>query len=141
MKNKKINFIPGLGEKPSDYKALSKYLNIIDVDWNNCKTKIGKVDTLIGFSLGAVLAVIHAEKSKVETLILCSLTPLENLKDVKANEIIFIVGSKEKFCLENIRRVYKTLKCKKRIIIIPKAGHRITGEYREKLLELIKDIS
>ena len=77
---KKINFIPGLGEKPRDYKALSKYFNIVNIDWNNGKTKLGKIDTLIGFSLGGIIAMMHAEKSKVKTLILCSIPPIDNLK-------------------------------------------------------------
>ena len=135
----KINFIPGLGEKPKDYIAISKYLNVVDIDWNNCRTSLGKVDTLIGFSLGGILACMHTEKNKVKKLILCSPTPMENMDDVKADEIIFLVGSKEKWALQNIHRIYKKLKCKKTIIIIPGAEHKITGNYRKKLLELIKD--
>jgi len=129
-----------LGEKPHHYKALSKYLNIINVDWNNCKTRIGKVDTLIGFSIGAILAYIHTEKSRVKKLILCSPTPVEDPRGVSADEIIFIVGSKEKFCLKNIRRIYKKLKCKKSIIIVPEATHSITGNYRKKLLEIVNSL-
>jgi len=140
MKQEKINFIPGLGEKPRDYKALSKHLKIIDVDWNTGKTKpeLGKMNTLVSFSLGVLVACIHTKKSRVKRLILCSPTPMENLKEVKASEIIFMVGSKEKFCLENVQRVFKTLKCKKSIIVVPGADHRMTGNYRKKLLEVVE---
>lgn len=132
----KINFIPGLGEKPNEYKALSKYFNIVDIDWNNGKTNLGKIDTLIGFSLGCVVACMHAEKTKVKKLILCSLTPEENLGKIKVDEVIFLVGEKEKFVLSNVRRIYKDLKIKKSIVIVPKAGHKITSNYAKKLIEV-----
>ena len=55
---------------------------------------------------------------------------------VKADEIIFMLGSKERFCLQNVRRVYKTLKRKKSIIVVRGADHKIAGKYRKKLLEI-----
>lgn len=140
-KDKRIQFLPGLGEKPREYKRLSKYLKTLDVDWNTGKITppIKKTDVLIGFSMGAVLACEYALKYKVKTLILCSLTPMvESLKKVKADQIIFMVGEKEKWVIKNIERVSKTLTCKKSIIVVPKADHRITGAYQKKLLDIIK---
>lgn len=140
IKDKKIQFIPGLGEKPKEYERLSKYLETLDVDWNTGKItpQIKRCDILIGFSMGAILACEYALKHKVKKLILCSLTPMvESLKEVKVDEVIFMVGSKEKFCLKNIRRVSKTLKCKISVIIIPRADHKIVGEYKNRLLKII----
>ena len=138
-KNKKILFIPGLGERAKDYKHLSKYMEIYNIDWNKIRLPRGKPDILIGFSMGAALACEYAEDHKVNTLILCSLTPnINTLKGLKAREVIFIIGEKEKWAYKNNRRLAKTLRCKWRIIVVPKADHKIVGNYRKKLLEVIK---
>jgi len=134
---KKINFYYGLGDKASNYEVLSKYLNIIKIDWNNPeKVKAPKRDIVVGFSMGCLLALDYVEKHRVKKLILCSLPPCEKLVIVKADEIIFMLGSKERFCLQNVRRVYKTLKRKKSIIVVRGADHKIAGKYRKKLLEI-----
>ena len=57
-KNKKIVFIPGLGERAKDYKRLSEYMKIYDIDWNRIRLPKGKIDVLIGFSMGADLACV-----------------------------------------------------------------------------------
>ncbi len=142
LKIKKINFIPGLGEKLKDYGVLSKYLNIVDVDWNDGKIKIGKVDILAGFSMGAVLACEYSIKHKLKILILCSTTPgAETLKKVKADKVIFMAGEKEKWLIKDIKRISKTLPKKtiREIIIIPKADHKITGNYLKELLSTLKE--
>ena len=100
--------------------------------------RIQSTDIIIGFSFGAILACEYTIKHKIKTLILCSLSPgAETLVDIKADNVIFLAGEKEKWVLKNIRRLSKTLKCKKSIIIIPKASHKIVGEYQKKLLEII----
>jgi esterase/lipase len=140
MKNKKnkVIFIPGLSEHAKNYPFLSKYTNIYDIDWNVADLPKGKYDIVIGFSLGAVLACEYSLKHKVKKLILCSLTPCtESLKDVQAEDVTFLVGEKEKWCLKEIKRVAKTLNCKKEIIVVPRADHKITGNYRKKLLEVL----
>lgn len=135
---KKIKFIPGFPEQPSDYKELSRYLDIVKIDWNKPRLNFNKIKTLTTFSFGGVLALEYALRKKVDVLVLCSLTPsIETLEKVKADRVIFIVGEKEKWCLKNIRRVSKTLKCRKSIIVVRGAGHKITGNYRKKLLEVI----
>ncbi|KKR31816.1 MAG: hypothetical protein UT65_C0016G0011 [Parcubacteria group bacterium GW2011_GWF2_39_8b] len=138
---KAITFLYGLGDL-SEYKSLSKYFHIPRIDWNKSTItpKIGRVDVLVGFSLGCILAYIHAEKNKVKTLIMCSPTPAESLKTLKVKKIIFLVGEKEKWCLKEIQRVAKTLKCGWKVIVIPKADHRIIGNYRKKLLEVVNEI-
>ncbi len=37
MKNKKMIFFPGLGERAKDYKHISKYIDVYNIDWNNIK--------------------------------------------------------------------------------------------------------
>lgn len=140
-KNKeKIQFLPGLGEKPRHYKHLSKYLKVLDVDWNTGQIKpaIRRADIITGFSMGAVLVCEYATKHKVKTLILCSLTPgAETLKRVQAEEVIFLVGEKEKWVLKEVKRVRKTLKCRNSIVVITGADHKITGKYKSRLIEII----
>lgn len=141
MKKRKISFVPGFPEKPSDHKVLSRYLNVVKVDWNNPKLHLTKQKILAAFSFGGILALKYALRNKVETLVLCSLTPaIETLKKVKVDKVIFMVGGKEKWCLRHIRQVSKTLKCDYSIIIVPGEGHKIVGNYRKKLLEVIGDL-
>ena len=75
-------------------------------------------------------------------LVLCSLTPsIETLEKIKAERVIFIVGEKEKWCLKNVRRVAKTLKCPKSIVIVPGASHKIVGNYKKRLLMVIDNLT
>lgn len=140
---KKINFYYGLGDRASNYKAFSKYFNIIKIDWNKPeKVKSPRCDIAVGFSMGCLLALDYIEKHRVKKLILCSLPPCEKLGAVNANEIIFMAGSKEKFILKNIRSLAKKLsqKTKYRIIVVPRADHRIVREYKKRLLEITTNI-
>src|SRR3990167_6967865 len=134
--SKKIPFLYGLGQNKSQYKELSKFCDVKKINWNNgslAKLKLGKPDTLIGFSLGAMLACMHAEKYHVKTLILCSPTPDETLKNIKADKVIFLVGEKEFWVRENILRLSKTLECSWSLIVIPNGDHQIKGEYFKRL--------
>lgn len=137
--NKKIQFLPGLGEKPKEYKQLSKHLNILNVDWNTGKIipPIKKCDVLVGFSMGAIGVCEYALKHRVKTLILCSMTTgVESLKKVKADKIIFLVGEKEKWTIKDMLRISKPLK-NKEIHIIKKGDHKIDKNYQKKLMEII----
>lgn len=141
LKNKKIVFIPGLGERARDYEHLSKYMKIYDIDWNKIRLPRGKINILVGFSMGAALACEYAENHKIDTIILCSLTPcIETLETLKAKEIIFIVGEKEKWAYKNNLRAAKTIKCKWKIVVVPKANHKINKDYKKALLEVIKNL-
>jgi alpha/beta superfamily hydrolase len=138
---KKIKFLHGLGDR-SYYKSLFKYFNVLDIDWNNgslSKLRLGKPEILVGFSLGCMLALMHAEKHKVKTLVLCSMSPgMESLKEVKADKIIFMAGEKEKWLIKDLKRVSKTFKNKSEIIVIPGTDHWINKKYLKKLLEVIQ---
>jgi len=143
MYKNKIKIIIGLGEQASEYRSLSKYLDIVQPDWNNgslSKMKIGKQDILVGFSLGCMIATMYAEKNKVKTLILCSPSPDETLEKVKADKVVFIIGEREKFVFENVKRVAKTLRCSSEIIKVPKSGHKIDKNYQKVLLNLLRII-
>jgi alpha/beta superfamily hydrolase len=140
LKNKKIVFIPGLGERAKDYVSFPKNIKIYNIDWNKIRLPRGKIDALIGFSMGAALACEYAEEHEIDTLVLCSLTPcIDTLEGLKAKEVIFILGEKEKWAHENNTRLAKTLKCKHRIIVIPKADHKIIENYKKKLIEIVNN--
>lgn len=135
----KPTFLYGLSEK-KEFSHLSKYFNIPKIDWNKgiVTPKIKEKHILIGFSLGCIIACIHAEKTKVNTLVLCSPSPDETLKNIKANKVVFIFGEKEKWIAENVVRMAQTLKCKYDIYIVPNATHKITKTYLSLLLNIIK---
>ena len=131
----KAIFYHGLGEKKKNYASLSKHLIVADIDWNTEKATSAKnCDTVISFSLGAIFSLDVALKRKLKKLILCSPTPFESLGKCKAEEVIFIIGEKEKF----LQKVFKPL-CKKNVkmIIVPKGDHRIDKNYEKVLLENI----
>lgn len=141
IKHNKPIFFCGLGEKPKNYKFLSKYFEIINIDWNKIKLPKFKADVAIGFSMGAALACEYAEEHEINTIILCSLTPcIDTLEGLKAKEVIFILGEKEKWAYKNNIRLAKTLICKYRIILIPKAGHKIDANYRATLFNTLESL-
>jgi len=140
-KNKKIVFIPGLGERAKDYNSLSAHMKVFNIDWNKIRLPRGRIDILVGFSMGAALACEYAEEHKVDTIILCSLTPsIDTLRGLKVKKAFFILGEKEKWAYKNNARLSKTLKCRSEIIVIPGAGHKIVGNYRKKLLETLRNL-
>jgi pimeloyl-ACP methyl ester carboxylesterase len=140
MNNKPI-FIPGSGEKPSKYRSLSKYFDVREVDWNTDKVTppLKKAEILAGFSMGCAIIAEYAAIHKVEKLVFCSLPPCETLISLKAAEVVFIVGEKEEFILKNVRRVAKTLpkSTKRKIVVVPEAGHMIDANYREMLISAL----
>ena len=123
--------------KPKDCGSLSKYMTVIGIDWNTdiCKPKVKNADIVVSFSLGAAFALEYASKYKVKKLILCSATPFETLKGIKADEIILITGEKEKFLIQNYRRLMKLRKCQ--LIIVPKTDHRLTREYVKTIVSYL----
>lgn len=142
-KIKKIYFAPGLGEKPQNYKTFSKHMTLLDVDWNTGKytPKITKPDVIISFSLGLCFTFDYALKHHVDTLVFCSPTPgVETLKGIKTDKIICTVGEKETWVLQDFKRLLKTTDIPSEIIIVPSADHKITGEYKKKLLELVQEL-
>ena len=129
-------FLYGLGDKQSDYKSLSKHFYIPKINWNTVKIeKMPKeVGVLAGFSMGACLAIDYAMKHRVKKLVLCSLPPgIESLENIKAGEIVFMAGEKEKWVIEDMAR----LRTKNQLIIsVRDTGHKINKAYREELLKI-----
>jgi len=141
MKFNKPSFFYGLGDKASLYKTMQKYVNIVPIDWNNVKIHNLKTDIVIGFSFGGIWACEYTLKHKIKTLILCSMTTgVESLDMLKVDEVIFIAGENEKWVIKDIKRLSKTLKCKWRLIIVPNAEHKLSGEYRQVLTKLIREL-
>lgn len=142
MIKSKITFLYGQGLK-KDFKKFEKYFNVPKINWNTWEVKIPKnTNTLIGFSMGAILACEYSTKKKIDNLVLCSIMPgIETLMDVKAKQVFFLVGEKEKWVISEISRISKTLTSKYSIIIIPNADHRITGDYEKKLLEIVEKLN
>ena len=131
----KTIFYPGLGETKKNYKSLSKHLIVADIDWNTGKATSSKnCDTVVSFSLGNVFSLDIALKRKLKKLILCSPTPFESLGRHKAEEVIFIIGEKEKF----LQKIFKPL-CKKNVkmVIVPKGDHKIDKNYQKIILQNI----
>lgn len=136
MKLKPI-FYPGLGETKRNYRSLSKYLRIADIDWNTGKTTpAGDCNTIVSFSLGVVFALHVATRKKLRKLILCSPTPFESLGKYRADEVVFVIGEQEKF----LQEIFKPL-CKGsvRMVIVPGADHKINRVYQNILLDLLDD--
>lgn len=125
MKTKQIPFIIGLGQKATQYRSLSKL-------------KLGRPEIIAGFFLGCMIATMHAEKHKVKTLILCSPTPDETLKNIKADTVIFLAGTKEKWVIQEIKRMRKTLKSTRNSTnLIPNTGHKMNKDYQKVLLGVL----
>lgn len=144
MKNikDKIIFIPGLTERMKDYRdVFPMSVDILPIDWNVCKLPKKGYKTVVGFSMGAVLALEYALKYRVDTLILCSMTPMVGqIKGIKAKKVIMMVGEKEphiQAVLNNYRKMSHALKDKWTICVVPKAIHKIGKEYTRTILSFI----
>ena len=141
---KKSVFLYGLGDRKSDYRSLEKYFLVPKIDWNRERIipKLGKrVDVLVGFSFGGILGCLHAMKHNVGTLVLCSLPPgLETLEKVRAEKVIFMAGEREEWCIKDLKRIARTLpRYLWKIVIVPKADHKIVGNYKKELLKIVSD--
>lgn len=139
MKNK-TNFyiIPGYGHSPKarPYKEIAKCAtrkgfcaSVLEIDWNcplsQQKISLKKNDTILGFSLGAVLARYSYGKTVCKKLILCSETPLYR---ISKKEILEVTLNNASFAedLYNLKSVISKIK------IPSKHCFRLSGE-QEKL--------
>lgn len=136
MKN--ILFFPGLGERVSDYKSiLPKFINVAKINWNTGKytPKINTYDTVVSFSLGAIFPLEYARKKKIKKLIICSPTPFETMKGLKVGGVVFVVGQKEKFIIENVKRIAREVKAK--VFIVKDGDHKIEDKYYKTLVSVL----
>lgn len=141
-------FIHGLGEQASNYRSLSRYFDLYNIDWNRPLTnQIKKIprkhDVIIGFSWGAVAACLYAGQSPVKLLVLCSLpagVDATYMASLKAGKVIFLFGEQEKWPTKDNRRITKQMRKQlTRKIIVTNEGHRITEPYLKTILKIIED--
>lgn len=168
---KKIYLIPGLGENCNliRYKKLAVALKKkgyvvigINPDWYQPLSEqifsIEKDSMVCGFSFGAVLAYLVAQKYPCEKAILASLSPIHkfsytslkkdymsHMSEEKAEKIAKDI-KQIKINLNNIKTPIVTLVGENEKImkgekmadfIVPKAEHFMTGEYIECILKLV----
>lgn len=159
MKN--IYIIPGWQES-SKYKiyqtlamlAKKKGYDVLfyDVDWNKPLSKqifsVQENSVIIGFSLGAVLAHLIAQKYKCRKLILASMTPPHSFKDMKLkNELINLLGQS---FIEDISKklhskhyalnqviIYGDREGEQGDVIVPHTGHRLNRRYNKEIINLL----
>lgn len=165
----KIYLIPGMGEncKMVRYKKLAEALTLkgfevvpINPDWYRPiseQTFPTEKDAIIfGFSMGAVLAYLVAEKYPCKKLILASISPIHTFtiknqvdfyskhmkihlakaiaKDIKSIKISF-----KNFRTPFVRLVgeLEITPGEKADIVVPKTGHRITKTYTKYIVDLV----
>jgi len=167
-----IYIIPGQGENCNlaRYKSLSSDLikkgyvvHPVNPDWykpiSNQVFKIEKNSIIIGFSFGAVLAYLLAEKYSCKKLILASPSPIHTFKESdfvdslkpymsKANALeIFKDLKKIKINLHTLKSPYVTLMGQKETMVknetpaqiyVPRTGHYLGKTYIKYILNQIQ---
>jgi pimeloyl-ACP methyl ester carboxylesterase len=154
-----IYIIPGWKES-SQYKiyqslaalAKKKGYDVIfyEIDWDKSLSSqifpVQKNAIILGFSLGAILAHLIAQKYECRKLILASMTPLHSFKNNKAKkELIDLLGHafvediSKKLRIKNRARsqviVYGDREGEQGDIIVPRTGHRLNARYIKELVE------
>ncbi len=133
--------------KKKGYKVI-----FYEIDWGKKMSEqifpIEKNSIIFGFSLGAILALLIAQKYECQKLLLASMTPLYSFKDKEIkNALIDLLG---KDFINDIDKNIKTKsKSKEKVvmygdrekengdIIIPKTGHRLNSRYIEAVKNLL----
>ncbi len=158
---KSFYIIPGWKEY-SRYKVYQSLANIAkkkgyevifyEIDWGKKMSEqifpVEKNSIVFGFSLGAILALLIAQKYECKKLILASMTPLYSFKDKEMRKaLIDLLGA------DFIDDVIKNLKTKNKAlnqisiygdkeeedgdILVPKTGHRLNERYNKIITDLI----
>jgi hypothetical protein len=158
---KKFYIIPGWGEtcRRRQYQDLGKAVIkkgyepvFIKVDWKNKISEqifsVEKASVVFGFSLGALLARLVAQKNECELLIFASMTPLRHFKGGEQEKMLVdVVGNN--FVNDVKKNLKNKIKAKRNILIygdkegekgdfiIKNTDHEISKNYIKKILELI----
>lgn len=156
---KKLYIIPGWGEtcRRTQYQNLGKSIKrhevvFVKVDWTKKISdqifSVEKDSIIFGFSLGAILARLIAQRYRCELLILASMTPLRHFKGGKEEKLLIEVVGKS--LVADIKKNLKnTIKANKKVLIygdrenekgdcvIKNTGHEISRNYIKKVLEII----
>ncbi|MDQ1281687.1 MAG: hypothetical protein QG630_38 [Patescibacteria group bacterium] len=160
-KEKIFYIIPGWKESPErgPYQKLKKiaeekgYKVILkNINWKrSIKDQlfdIEKKSTVFGFSLGAVIARLVAQKSECEKIILASMTPLKyftnkkftpDLVEICGKDFVYDIKSilKKKHLAKQGISLYGELEKEKADIIIPKTDHEINNSYLKAIKNII----
>ncbi len=159
--NKNLYIIPGWEDSPyqKEYKELQKNAEekgyrvyFVEVDWKKPLSEqvitVPKNAIIFGFSLGAILAWLIAQKNTCEHIILASMTPhysFEN-EEIK-NALIEITG--EKFTMDIINHLNKNHLAKhqtimygdkeeeKADILILNTNHELNSEYVKQIVNIL----
>lgn len=129
-----IYIIPGLEEKKYNFPKYVKYLYLSIDDIFNLP-KLPNDSTLIGFSIGAVIAYLISLKSPVKKLILCSPSPIIVKYKKPKGDIYVLSGNKEEI---RMKKYAQTLAKKLGGILIKvNSGHKLTDTYIRTILKIL----
>lgn len=159
---KKIFYIiPGLKEscdsKPYCFLAdavreMGYKVVCIDVNWAKPLSSqvftVQKGAILFGFSLGAILAWLVAQKYTCQHLILASMTPHYSFTNPKIKKALVDLTGKEFIgdIVNNLKTkhrakrwtvMYGDREKEKADVLVPKTGHRINSNYVKEILKII----
>lgn len=158
---KKFYIIPGWEESPTEkqYKDLAnvarkKGYSVVlkKIDWKKPLSSqifnVSKNSTIFGFSLGAILAWLLAQKKSCEHIILASMTPHYSFTNKKikndlaelvglsfVNDLIKNLDSKHKAKKQTI--IYGELEKEPGDILIKNTEHELTKDYIEEVAKLL----
>ena len=159
---KKILYImPGWEEK-CNYKPYQLLANVAkkngyevihkNIDWKKpLSSQIFSIPheaVLFGFSLGAILAWLVAQKNPCRHLILASMTPRHNITDPIIKKTLIDLAGK-RFVEDVITHLKSTHQAKKQTIIygdreeetadiiVPKTGHRLNNNYIAEIAKIL----
>jgi len=156
-----IYIIPGWEEttKRKPYKLLAEEARkkgydvvLSNVDWKKpLSTQVFDVPknaVIFGFSLGAILAWLVAQKNSSKHLILASMTPHYSFTDRKIKKtLVEITGAKfVNDVIKNLKPKHKATKqtimygaLEKEVgdILVPKTQHELTNEYIKEITKLL----
>lgn len=158
---KKFYIIPGWREtcRRRQYQDLGKAVNkkgyepiFVKVDWNNKISEqiftIEKDSIIFGFSLGALLARLVAQKYECELVIFASMTPLRHFKGGEQEKMLMdVIGNS--FIGDVKKNLKNKIKAKRKVLIygdkegemgdfiVKNTDHEISKNYIKKVLELI----
>lgn len=151
----------GLRENPKNlpYKKLAKAVKSIgykpvpiSVNWySNLSKQIfkpSKNSVIFGFSLGAILAILVAQKYKTDTLILASMTPRYYFKRKNIKKALIDLTSKDFIndIIANLKiknkatrqiTVYGDREGEKANVVVKRTGHRINNNYVKEIIKII----
>lgn len=156
-----IYIIPGWSES-SRYKIYQSLVTLAnekgyraifyEIDWNKPLSSqifsVQKDAIIFGFSLGAILAHLIAQKYVCRKLILASMTPLHSFKDKKTKkELADLLG--RAFVGDVSKKLRTTHRARSQVIlygdreeepgdiIVPRTGHRLNTRYVKEVVGLL----